>query len=510
MNVRSYLNEPLDRVCFATIFTLTIAIVLLLNGNRICAETKCIFNHRPRVKEFSWHNKKVGAMDQAFYLEFDRPMSQEDVEENLKIEPPLDGKISWSGRRLVYTLNQVIPYGRNYRLSLKNAREKFRAQKLGLEMEPFVAEFQSRDRAFAYIGIQGEESGRLVLTNLTKQNKTILTPENLTVLDFKFTDDSEKIVFSAINEDNKDPNYKQIDIYEVTTGLSKDFETKIPGQLRLLLDGKEYQNNRFDLAGENQEILLVQRIKIDDPRDFGLWKIEGNKSPEKIDSEGGDFLVTPDRKAVAIARGQGIAIIPITGDKQNKIVNFLPRYGQVLTFSKDGSSAAMINFNQDNSNLLYTRSLYYVNNLGLEKKLLDTNGSIIDCKFNHYGTQLFCLLTEAKTKETEIVEKPYFVAIDIKSGKIIPLLALPKYQDIKISMAPDGLGLLFDQIITENDLPKKAWKSLDAETNEDLVTDSAELIVSSRLWLLKLPTAASPSPSLEELPIAGLKPQWSP
>lgn len=510
MNIKVYLNEPLDRVCVVIIFTLTIAIVFLVSGDGMCGERACIFNHKPRVKEFSWHNKKVGAMDQAFYLEFDRPMSQEEVEQNLKIEPPLDGKISWSGRRLFYTLNQVIPYGKNYRLSLRGAREKFRGQKLGLEMEPFVAEFQSRDRAFAYIGIEGEENGRLVITNLTKQNKTILTPENLTVVDFKFTDDGERIVFSAINEDNKDTSYKQIDIYEVTTGLSKDFETKIPGQLRLLLEGKEYQNNKFDLAGENQEILLVQRIKRDDPMDFGLWKIEGNKPPEKIDSEGGDFLVTPDRKAVAITRGQGIAIIPLTGDKQSKIVGFLPKYGQVLTFSRDGSSAAMINFNQDNSNLLYIRSLYYVNNLGVEKKLLDTNGSIIDCKFNHYGTQLFCLLTEAKTKETEIVEKPYFVAIDIESGKIIPLLALPRHQDVKISMAPDGLGLLFDQVITENDLPKKAWKSLEGETNEDLVTDSAELIVSSQLWLLRLPTSSNPQPALEELPIAGLKPQWSP
>lgn len=89
-------------------------------------------------------------------------------------------------------------------------------------------------------------------------------------------------------------------------------------------------------------------------------------------------------------------------------------------------------------------------------------------------------------------------------------MALPRHQDVKISMAPDGLGLLFDQVITENDLPKKAWKSLEGETNEDLVTDSAELIVSSQLWLLKLPTSSNPQAVLEELPIAGLKPQWSP
>jgi len=502
-------REPIDKICFFLIAIFTFMIVILVGSTRICYEGKCLFKNSPEVKEFSWQDKKIGARDQAFYLIFDRPMSQEGVEENLKIEPPLDGKISWSGKRLVYTLNRVIPYGRNYRLSLKNAQEKFRGrQELGQEIEPFIAEFQSRDRTFAYIGSQEEESGRLILNNSTKQNKTILTPENLTVVDFKFTKDSEKIVFSAINEDNSNNEFKQIDIYEVTTGLSKDLTTKIPGELKLIVDGKEYQNNQFDLAGENQEIIIVQRIKHNDPLDFALWKILPGKLPEKLDTEGGDFTVTPDGKGIAIAQGEGIAITPIDSQNQEKIVNFLPKYGQVLTFSNDGSSAAMINFNKDNSELRYTRSLFYVNNQGVEKELININGSIIDCKFNHNGNQLFCLLTDLIETETELIEKPYFVAIDIQSGKIIPLVALPKYQDIKISMAPDGLGLLFDQLITENDLPKKALKNL--PTNDDLLTDSAELIVGSRLWLLTLPTSDSPQAKLEELPIAGFKPQWSP
>lgn len=502
-------REPIDKICFFLIAIFTFIIVILIGSTRICVDGKCLFNNLPEVQEFSWQNQKIGARDQAFYLIFDRPMSQESVEENLTIEPPLDGKISWSGKRLVYTLNRVIPYGKNYRLSLKNAQEKFRGrEELGEEIEPFIAEFQSRDRAFAYIGSQEEESGRLILNNSTKQNKTILTPENLTVVDFKFTKDSEKIIFSAINEDNSNGEFKQIDIYEVTTGLSKDLTTKIPAQLKLILDGKEYQNNQFDLAGENQEKIIVQRVKNDDPLDFALWKVVEGKAPERLDTEGGDFTITPDGKGIAIAQGEGIAIVPIDSQNQEKIVNFLPKYGQVLTFSNDGSSAAMINFNKDDSQLRYTRSLFYVNNQGMEKELININGSIIDCKFNQNGNQLFCLLTDLMETETELIEKPYFVAIDIQSNKIIPLVALPKYQDIKISMAPDGLGLLFDQLITENDLPKKAFKNL--RTNDDLLTDSAELIVSSRVWLLTLPSTQSPQAKLEELSITGFKPQWSP
>ncbi|GAB4315314.1 hypothetical protein WEU38_16870 [Cyanobacterium aponinum AL20118] len=503
------LREPIDKICFFLIAIFSFIIVLLISSTKFCYEGKCLFNNNPEVKEFSWQDKKIGSIDKAFYLVFDRPMSHESVEANLRIEPSLEGKISWSGKRLVYTLERVIPYGRNYRLSLQKAQEKFRGkEELGAEIEPFIAEFQSRDRAFAYIGSQGEESGRLILNNSTKQNKTILTPENLTVVDFKFTKNSEKIIFSAVNEDNDNADFKQVDIYEVTTGLSNDLTPKIPGELKLILNGKEYQNNQFDLAGENQEIIIVQRIKHNDPLDFALWKIAPNKVPEKLNTEGGDFTITPDGKGIAIAQGEGIAILPIESENQEKIINFLPKYGQVLTFSNDGSSAAMINFNKDNSELRYTRSLFYVNNQGVEKELINIKGSIIDCKFNGNGNQLFCLLTELMQTETELIEKPYFVAIDIQSGKIVPLVALPKYQDIKISMAPDGLGILFDQLITENDLPKKALKNL--PTNEDLLTNSAELIVGSRLWLLTLPTSESPQAKLEELPISGFKPQWSP
>ncbi|MBL1211292.1 MAG: hypothetical protein FWJ34_16955, partial [Geminocystis sp. GBBB08] len=89
-----------------------------------------------------------------------------------------------------------------------------------------------------------------------------------------------------------------------------------------------------------------------------------------------------------------------------------------------------------------------------------------------------------------------------------PLVALPKFQDMKISIAPDGFGILFDQLITENDVPQNSLKT--ALPDDELLTDSAELILSSRLWLLALPSQESTQPQLEELPIAGFKPQWSP
>ena len=90
------------------------------------------------------------------------------------------------------------------------------------------------------------------------------------MVDFKFTPDTEKIIFSTIDEKKKNDDFRQLDIYEVTTGLSKDLTTKIPGQLTLVLDGEEYQNNKFDLGGKNSDIIIVQRINNHDLRIFDL------------------------------------------------------------------------------------------------------------------------------------------------------------------------------------------------------------------------------------------------
>jgi hypothetical protein len=59
----------------------------------------------------------------------------------------------------------------------------------------FEREFKSCDRAFAYIGTNGEEQGRLIFYNLTEEKKTLLTPANLTVMAFEFYPDGKKSSF---------------------------------------------------------------------------------------------------------------------------------------------------------------------------------------------------------------------------------------------------------------------------------------------------------------------------
>ena len=485
--------QPIDKLAITLIVSLTLVIGGLIWLGNSCGN-QCLLQTGPRVKEFSWENREIGAEDQAFIITFDRPMDHASVEKNLVIDPALPGKFSWAGRRLAYTLTSPIPYGEKYHLQIEGAREQFPSgNRLGQTLAIFEREFKSRDRAFAYIGTNGEEQGRLIFYNLTEEKKTLLTPADLTVMAFEFYPDGKKILFSAVAKNQGVQGIRELQLYQVDSSQS-------PAKIELVLDNKDYQNNHFDLAKDGQTI-VVQRIERRNPINFDLWAVKSGEKPQQLNIQGGEFLIAPDSKTLAVTQGEGIALLPLK--TETKPLDFLPKFGRILNFSADGTAAAMVNFNTDNAKMRYIRSLFYVNNQGLQKRLLNLQGSIIDCQFNATGSDLYCLLTELVTNSQEYKEKPYFAKIDVKTGQVTPLLELADYRDIHISLSPDSLAIIFDQLRT----------SYDTNPTNPLTTDSGETIIGGRLWMLIPPlqdgVKASKS-DLIELPLAGIRPQWMP
>ena len=486
--------QPIDRISILFILLCTVLLSGLMIAEQVCGEN-CWFKAKANVQTLSWQGATISADDRAFIVRFSRPMNRESIENNLKIEPELPGKISWSGKRMAYTLEQPAPYGTEYEISINGGKER-----LGSEIRPFQATFKTRDRAFVYLGVQGEEKGRLILYNLTQQEKTILTPSHLLVNEFTSYPQRDRILFSATPKEEWEPGQLEPKLYTVTTGINET-ETP-PGKVELVLDNDTYQLLEFELSPDGEKI-VVRRGKKDDLTATRLWVITEGSPPDPLENtQGGEFIIPPDSESVAIAQGQGIALVPLTEEATPS--NFLPQYGQVLTFSQDGRAAAMVNFNTQNPEKQYIRSLDVVSNQGVEKNLLETEGSILQCEFSPTASDLYCLLTELIEGE-EYREQPYLVSIDLESAKIIPLLTLPESQDIEMSLSPDGLALLFDQAMTVETTD---------QSNFILRNNSGEAIINSRLWLL-VPTPTltenpSQQPELEELPISGLTPLWLP
>jgi Tol biopolymer transport system component len=472
--------RPLDRVAVSLILGLSLVVGLLIVwGDRTL----------PKVRNFSWANELVGAADTAFTLTFNRPMNWESVAQGLQIAPALPGKTSWSGRRLVYTLTESVPYGKAFQLKLDQATGA-----KGGKMEPFATTFKSRDLAFTYLGVNGEEAGRLILYNVTQDQKTVLTPANLSVISFKTYPKGDRLLFTATERATLNTSEVSAKLYRVTTGTAP--QTK-PGEVDLVLDNQDYQILKFDLSADGDRI-VVQRAARQNMGAANLWQIYQNGKPEPLKTQGGgDFLIAPDSQTLVVAQGQGLALVALNDSSTDKPLDFLPKFGMVLSFAKDGSAAAMLKFNTD-----YTRALYLVTNQGVQKELLRTKGSIVSAAFTAQRDALYCLLTRL-LPGSDYKEQPYIAKIDLKTSQLTELLTLPIQQNITLSLAPDDSRLLLDQSLESALTPTPAQPDLQpTQPTQPLSSPPA-----SNIWNLALSSQPRTAPTVVAV---GTKPQWLP
>jgi hypothetical protein len=478
---------PLDRLAITVMAGLAIAtLILLWSGDRTL----------PRVRDFNWQNRQIGAEDTAFTLVFNRPIDRPSVEKQLKIAPPLPGKISWAGSKLAYTLTNPAPYGNTYQVSLQGATEAIGKRK-GKEIVPFQGRFRTPDRMFAYISSGMTDRGRIVIYNFKTQKPLAISPAGLVVTDFKVDNHSQKIIFTATDSktlENRQPAIASQQLYSVSTGIAPRNDENNrqfipPGNLELILDSQDYQNVKFDLSPDGNKV-VVQRGSRKNPSDFALWVVSLDKSapPTKL-KQSGDFVITPDSQEVAAAVGSGVSIFPLTPTKGNSNLDFLPKFGNVLSFANDGTAAAMVEYNSD-----YTRSLFVVSNQGIEEQIFKTNGSIWDAKFSPAKDIIYSLATELKTKNNNSQEEPFLTAIDIKTKKILLMTLLPIQQGLQMSVSPDGLAVMFDQVDR-------------GESTNQIVQGGSNGI----LWILPIPPnirELTTPIKAELLPLSGWHPRW--
>ena len=508
--------QPLDRAALITMALLSVAIVSML-----------LFSSRalPRVRTFSWQDKAVSANDIAFLMEFTQPVDSQSVEKNLTIDPPLPGKFSWVGRKMAYTLAVPAPYGEKYEISLPTARVINNEEKL----EAFETAFKTRDRIFAYIGVEGEERGRLVMYNTTNQEKTILTDDASRVMNFKPYPERDRILYSATS-DSQEPNSFP-ELYTVSTGLPatskpprwqfwRSGEPLPAGTTQKLLDNQTYQNLKFDLSLDGK-VIVIQRVNRDKVSDAGPWVIADGKAPQKLETApSGDFKIAPDSLSLLLQQGKGTAIISLDDtstdglaerstnrkEQADELLGFLPDYGLALDVASDGSAAALVNFNQDDPEKQFTQSLFWVSNRGEEKELYQTEGGVISAQFSDDNKILYGLFSRPFSGE-EYQLIPYLSAINVETGEVRELLEMPPQPDITVSLSPDGWAILFDEALASDS---------NAESPAENSKEAADR-PTHRLWLLPLFNTLEERLSGEpialpatELEIFGKHPEWLP
>lgn len=477
-----------DGAVLGTLFTLILLIMTVWFGG-----DRSSF----RVDYFSWFGKSIGIQDRYFVLRFNHRVDSSTVVSNLSLDPPLPGQLSWHGQRLFYTVSEPPLYGKNYQVNLKNALRSPDKQII----EPFVRLFSTRDRILAYIGLEGEERGRLILKDITNPNqhkKTILTPRDLIINQFAIYPDSRKILFSAFDPANTQGGFNQQQLFTVSTGLNQALEPA--GRIDPILTAKDYQNQAFKLSADGSTIVVLRTYR-NNPAESGLWVIANRSEPRPLGIPGGEFILAPDGSRAVVSQEGGVGIIPLTPEAGS--FQFLAGIEKGLRFTPDGRGVLLVKNNLD-----YSRSLILLQTNGSEQELFQTMAPIIDCVFEPRDPQLlYCLKVNISSPDTgsnsrEPPAEPYLSAVNLAKNTELPLLALPNYRDVHLSMSPDGVALLFDQVVTS------APSRLNTPTNPN-----NQAILDGRIWLLPLPNLQIAGNDLKILPQElnpGFNPQWLP
>ena len=287
----------------------------------------------------------------------------------------------------------------------------------------------------------------------------------------------------------------------------------------MTIDG---QNLKFDLA-PNGRVIVIERVDRERPDEYGLWAIVDGALPQQVPTEqGGEVLIAPDSQSLAMTQGEGLAILPLPQTPPNAFsrrsafqakiepLDFLPKFGELLNFSPDGTAAALVKFNKD-----YTRSLYVARNTGQEIELGNINGSIRSAEFSPDGKWLYCLLAEiiGDPAAENYQEQPYIAVIDLETKDIQPLLLLPNSQALDVDLSPDGRSLLFSQPVLREEPDGIDIPGSDIPGSVEGNGTVDELDTTSQLLILK-PQRTDDGEWVandpQVLPLTGTQPRWLP
>jgi hypothetical protein len=464
--------------------TIAIATMISLMGAIVGAIVATILS-APRVVEYSWQGEQIGASDRGFSLTFSDAVDRESVEANLRIDPDLPGKISWSGNRLFYTFSAPPQYGETYQVMLRGAKELYgEFSQPQRRLESFQAELRARDRIVAYLGTEGEEQGKIVLHNFTQDRKEILTPSDLTAIDFKPYPQGDRILFSAIDRSSSDPNLDTLQLYTVTTGLNyTNAENPQPlGRIQRLLDASDYKTLKFDLSPDGK-IIVVERVNRNNSQDAALWVIRDPQPPRSLGIQALDFTIAPDSQRIAVVQENGVSLIPLTPEADT--LEFYRGYQAILGFTPDTKEMLLLRVAQDG-----TRSLALTDDPGQTTPILQTIADIRNCEFDLFQPHLaYCFQIGG---EDQSPQQPLVSVVDLEAGENLPFIGLSNYQEVNLNLSPDGVVLGFDQVIPKQNQPDQ---------------------LEANLWVLPTPKFRpnqQPQIAPPEKLFSGLNPVWIP
>lgn len=295
-------------------------------------------------------------IDAQIKITFSQAMNKASVQDNFKIEPPIEGNFSWSGRTLVYTPLENLAFDKTYNLEIGSKTVSDNGISFAKNWEDT---FKTGPLSFFFISIEKESYGQLQ-QYLVKEKKVIpFSPKGKVIRDFDYDKNTRKIV-ALVDGTNE--------ILIIDSGSPKIQAIPPFG------NGEEYIHRVKWLPYENS--ILLSQSNLEDEAETKLLRYDLEEDGYTVLEKGStlvyEFFPTPDGRGVLFIDPSGALVIKSLSDHSATLVteDFLQHFG----FSEYGGYL-LYTISTPNGIFDLANSLIIQNSLG-EKDIILQNANI--------------------------------------------------------------------------------------------------------------------------------------
>lgn len=366
-----------------------------------------------------------------FLFRFSRLMDQKSVESGFSITPSLPGKMSWSGRTFAYTPDQAIAYGQSYTVSFKQGydldQRELPVQTITIVTAPY---------RFAYLGTEGEETGRILEYTLTSKGKVFITDVDLFVQSFEISADGNFLAFLGAKRNSNLQDRKVFDLYLYDRKMRRysmigTDDSWVIDNIRWLPDGQGFGITFVDSNGVTEGIALYDRIN-------QQWT-----RVAKDNARGYPFHFSPDSSQLVYVDTNGALILGAIPDGQGSLI--ATTWTDSVGFDGQGKYFAYT-APRSASPFDITNVPVLVGNSGEELKIPVPESSNFDMQFIPNTTQLVWTLETA----TGTIRNDHLALYDYDKHTLATIADTDQASDFMPIASPDGKLITWLRFYNDN------------------------------------------------------------
>ncbi len=401
----------------------------------------------PRVMSTNFSEAALPGQINSIRINFNRLMDRKSVEENFRLSPPLPGKFSWSGRSLLYHLEDEFSYGQNYSLEVGAAA----LSQDGRPLEKVYREnVKMEDLQLVYVAGEGVNAGKIVIDDRNAKNPQVFTDGSYVISQVLLVAGGEKIYFLGGRAG------QNVEVFEIN---------RLSGVMRQITNDVKFLNTKIAISDDGRFLAVARLQRPDGEGDADVrpkiwlartvdwdWREfrDGKTSGEEMRfTPGGEYLLYRNLD------GNFELAQTTVGDGNLDEALFVGEYASVLDIHPFQPRVAFAAYDQQDVFAVNNRLVFFSGDGTREEVLLPGTGVVRDLVFSpngKYAVLLFSRLEDDLTGLDSVEPQRVFhlYKYDLVSEKWTVLTDDADYSEFQPQISQDSRYILYGQAFATN------------------------------------------------------------